>query len=128
MKINKILIASTASLMLLSSCATMKTSNKCLTYTTSGSTAQEWSPTKYYQTESKLIMQLPDHVRYLPTLEVVDVEFDQPYKVDYTYDSITHRITVDDNYDKYILSRKDNDELSADKVYIRCNREAPVEK
>ena len=125
MNLKKIALGTTI-VALVSGCAAMKTSDRCLTYTTSGATGEEWAPTKYYQTESKLIIQLPAYVRYTPTVEVVDKEFDQSYKIDYTYDPETHRIQVEDNYDEYVLTRKEYDELSADKVYIRCNREAPV--
>jgi hypothetical protein len=124
MNINQLIPSMVIMIFILGGCATMQTSNRCLTYTTRGATSEEWAPTKYYQTESKLIIQLSAYVKYTPTLEVVDTEFGQPYKIDYTYDLQTQRITVEDNYDEYILSRKEYDELSVNRVYIRCNREA----
>lgn len=126
MKTKKIIFGALVLSTVISACSTMKTSSRCLTYTISGDSGYEWTPTKFYQSESMLFMQLPAYTKYIPTVRVMDNEFGQPYKIDYTFNAKTQQIEVQDNYDEYILTREEYDQLSADKVYIRCNREAPI--
>lgn len=108
----------------ISGCATTQVSDRCLSYTISGGD-YPWRPTNFYRTESnqnRLYIQIPQSARYIPQLEVIDTEFDQPYKIDYTFDSLTHRFSVEDNHDQYLLYRKTYDELEKEEVYITCNR------
>lgn len=100
-------------------------SDQCVTYTISGASV-DWKPTNFYQEESSLYIEIPPTVDYVPTLEVIDPEFDQRYKVHYSYDENTHQFKVKDNYDEYILERKDADEITTDRVYIKCNRDYKV--
>ena len=124
---SKIILGIAITSILISGCSTMKTSDRCLTYTTSGATGEEWAPTKYYQSESMLFMQLPAYVQYTPTIEVMDKEFDQPYKIAFKFNPGTHQLEVEDNHDEYILTRKSYDELEdIDRIYIRCNRKATL--
>ena len=117
---------------LLSGCASTytKTSNHCLTYTITGDKAEEWTPIDFYQdaATNTLYMQLPKYINYVPSLRVMDDEYDQPYQVDYKYNEKTHRLAVRDNYDAYVLTRNSYDEIAPDKVYIRCNRSVQVKK
>lgn len=109
---------------LLTACATTQLSDRCKSYTISGDDVA-WKPTKFYQSKSSqniLYIEIPDTVRYYPKLEVIDTEFDQPYKTDYSFDPLTHRFKVTDNYDKYLLYRDSSDGLEKEKVYITCNR------
>ncbi len=126
MKLVKIMIEALIAIALVSGCSTTKTSDRCLSYTTSGATGEEWSPTKYYQSESMLYMQLPVYVKYTPTIEVIDNEFNQPYKIGFKFNQATHQLEVEDNHNEYVLTRKSYDELTLDKVYIRCNREGAI--
>ena len=107
---------------LLASCASVKNVDRCTTYTMSGDLGVAWAPTKFYQSESMLFMQLSKSTKEIPTVRVMDQEFDQPYKIEYKYHTQTSRLEVADNYDEYILTRTAYDELSEDNVYIRCNR------
>jgi hypothetical protein len=105
-------------------CATNGVANRCLTYTVSGDHV-DWSPTKFYQSkesENLLYIEIPKTIKYLPTIEVVDTEFDQPYKIDYSFDKTTHRFKVADNHDEYLMYREDPDGLEKNKIYITCNR------
>lgn len=117
-------------LIFITSCASTytKTSNHCLTYTITGDKSEEWTPTDFYQDEAtnKLYIQLPKYINNAPILRVMDVEYDQPYKVDYKYNQKTGQIDVRDNYDEYILSRNSYDEIYPDDVYITCNRSMKV--
>lgn len=108
----------------LSACATRNVSNKCLTYTLTGDINSQWAPTKFYQVESMniLYIEIPKTVYYIPTLEVIDTEFNQPYTVEYNFDNDRHQFKVRDNYDKYLLYRSSADGLEQDKVYISCDR------
>lgn len=130
--INKTIIISLGSIGLISGCASTytKTSNHCLTYTISGDKSEEWTPIDFYQdeAENKLYMQLPKYINYVPTLRVMDTEYDQPYKVDYRYNKDTHQLEVRDNYDQYVLTRDAYDDLSQDEVYVTCNRSMKVKK
>lgn len=105
-------------------CASTEIANRCLSYTISGDSVN-WRPTKFYQSESSqnlLYIQIPATVAYVPKVEIVDQEFDQPYKIDYTFNNITHQFKVEDNHDEYLLYRETYDGLHKDKVYITCNR------
>lgn len=130
--INKIIIMSLGCIGLISGCASTytKTSNHCLTYTISGDKSEEWTPIDFYQdeAENKLYIQLPKYINYVPTLRVMDTEYDQPYTVDYKYNKATHQLEVRDNYDQYVLTRNAYDDLSPDKVYVTCNRSMMVKK
>lgn len=111
-------------LLMLNGCATPQISNKCETYTLTGDIGSQWTPTKFYQAESAniLYIEIPKTAYYIPTLEVIDTEFNQPYKVEYTFDNNTYKFKVRDNYDTYLLYRSSADGLEQDKVYITCNR------
>ena len=108
----------------LAGCAASQMANRCQTYTISGDNV-DWSPTKFYQStesENLLYIEIPKTIKYPPTIEIVDSEFDQPYTVDYSFDKATHRFKVTDNYDKYLMYREDPDGLEKNKIYITCNR------
>lgn len=105
-------------------CATQKISDRCQRYDISGDSV-DWAPTKFYQSESSqniLYIQIPKTANYLPKLEVIDTEFDQPYKVDYIFDAKNSWFKVEDNNDKYLLYRETYDGMQRDKVYISCDR------
>ena len=108
-------------MLIISGCAT--STDRCVNYSIS-SNNEAWSPTHFYQKESNLIIEIPKTINsdFAPELEIEDTEFDQPYKVSYTYDEVAHQYTLKDNYDKYIMYRTTPDGLAKDKVYISCNR------
>ena len=106
---------------LFSGCATEQMSNRCVTYTTSGDTSVSWAPIEYYQAESMLYIEIPKTANYIPSLEIIDTEFDQRYKVDYTFDKDTYKFKIQDNYNEYMLYRDSYDEIEHDRVYIKCN-------
>lgn len=106
------------------SCATEQLTDRCQKYIIS-SNSYAWGPMKFYQSESsqnRLYIEIPKTARYIPKLEVMDTEFDQPYKIDYTYDDLTHRFSVEDNHDQYLLYRETYDSIEKDQIYITCNR------
>jgi poly(3-hydroxyalkanoate) synthetase len=110
---------------LLFGCATEQISNRCQRYVTSGENV-DWKPIKFYQSESSqniLYIEIPKTANYIPKLEVIDTEFDQPYKIDYTFDNTTHRFKVEDNHDQYLLYRETYDGIQKDSVYVACDRE-----
>lgn len=117
---------------LITGCASTytKTSDHCLTYSISGDTNQDWAPMEFYQDlgNNKLYIQLPKYITFVPIVKVVDTEYDQPYKIDYKYDTFKHQIEVQDNYDEYILTRNSYDELFPDNIYLKCNRSMKVKK
>lgn len=96
----------------------------CVDYTTSYSTLP-FKPITYYQRDGNLLMQLPTTIDpdFVPEVQIMDKEFDQPYKIDSYFEESSSRLIVKDNYDEYILSRKSPDELTIDKIYVTCNRE-----
>jgi hypothetical protein len=105
-------------------CATEQLTDRCQKYVISSGN-YSWRPVKFYQSKSsqnRLYIEIPKTVQYIPKLEVIDTEFDQPYKIDYTYDELTHRFSVEDNHDQYLLYRKSYDSLEKEEVYITCNR------
>jgi len=109
---------------ILAGCATNKIGDRCTSYTISGDSV-DWLPTKFYQSKESdnlLYIEIPKTIKYLPIIEVVDTEFDQPYKIDYSFDSTMHRFKVTDNYNLYLMYREDPDGLEKNKVYIACNR------
>ncbi|MCC2644927.1 MAG: hypothetical protein K0R94_705 [Burkholderiales bacterium] len=106
------------------SCATQQLTNKCQKYVISGGN-YPWGPVKFYQSESgqnRLYIEISKTARYIPELEVIDTEFDQPYKIDYTFDDLTHRFNVEDNHDKYLLYRDSYDSIEKNEIYITCDR------
>ncbi len=105
-------------------CATQHISERCQSYSISGG-SYPWAPTKFYQSESnqnQLYIEIPKTVSYIPKLEVVDTEFDQPYKIDYTFDNKTYRFKVEDNHEEYLLYRHSYDGFQREEIYITCNR------
>lgn len=105
-------------------CATHKVANRCLSYTIGGDSV-DWSPTKFYQSresDNLLYIEIPETIKFLPIIEVVDTEFDQPYKIGYSFDNSTHRFKVADNYNQYLMYREGPDCLEKNKIYITCNR------
>lgn len=116
---NKILVIFGVTLFLMG-CATVN-SKRCLSYTVSGDNVA-WSPTHFYQVGDDLQIELPFNTKNIPVVKTIDTEFDQTYPISYTYDELTNMLTVEDNYDKYLLERRSADTLSADTVYITCNR------
>jgi hypothetical protein len=105
-------------------CATGQLTDRCQKYIIS-SGSYPWRPVKFYQSKSsqnRLYIEIPKTVQYIPKLEVIDTEFDQPYKIDYTYDELTHRYSVEDNHDQYLLYRKSYDGLEKEEIYIKCDR------
>jgi len=106
-------------------CATEQISDRCQRYNISGDNVT-WKPIKFSQSESAqniLYIEIPKTANYIPKLEVVDVEFDQPYKIDYTFNNQTHRFEVEDNHDQYLLYRETYDGMEKEKVYLTCNRQ-----
>lgn len=123
-------LISVLSIIFITSCSSTytKISTHCLTYSITGNKSEEWTPTDFYQDEATnmLYMQLPQYINYVPTLRVMDSEYDQPYKVDYKYNKNTGQLEVRDNYDEYVLSRNSYDELYPDDVHVTCNRSMKV--
>jgi len=115
------LLAGIGLVLLFSGCATEQIANRCLTYTTSGDTSVSWAPIEYYQSESMLYIEIPKTANYIPSLEIIDTEFDQRYKVDYSFDNKTYKFKVKDNFAKYLLYRDSYDEITHNRVYITCN-------
>lgn len=117
----KIGVLTVVTAVLLMGCATTKVSNRCLTYTIHGDDVS-WKPIKFYQnTTNQLFIEIPRTTNYIPNLEVVDTEFDQPYKINYSFDKTTYRFRVEDNHDEYLLYRASPDGVERDNVYISCN-------
>jgi hypothetical protein len=106
-------------------CASVKVSDRCLTYSASGDTSVSWAPIEYYQAESPdmLYIAISKTSNYIPSLEIIDTEYNQPYKVDYTFDNNTYMFKVKDNYDEYLLYRDSYDGIEHDRIYVRCNRQ-----
>lgn len=107
---------------ILTGCATTQSANRCVTYTIRGDRNIAWYPTRFLQKDNNLIIEIPSTSNYVPMLAIIDTEFDQRIKVDYTFDVATHSYIVRDNYDKYILYRDSFDGVINDKIYITCNR------
>ncbi len=112
---------------MISGCSTVQyqTSNRCLAYHLSDGN-YSWRPTELIHDDNYLYIKLPESANFTPKLEVMDVEFSQPTLVPYTYDETSHIIKVKDNYDQYLLFRRDVEEFYQDTIKIDCLRQIPI--
>ena len=126
-KMKKVLVNFIVCSLILTGCSSVKyqTSDRCINYTVTGDKV-EWLPIKYYQDQTDLYMELPISTKFTPQLFVVDTEFNEPSTIPYSYNPETHTLRIQDNYDEYLLTRKDVLGISRDKVYIKCNRSVPI--
>jgi hypothetical protein len=114
---------------MIAGCSTVQyqTSNRCLAYHLSDGN-YSWRPTELIHDDNYLYIKLPESANFTPKLEVMDVEFSQPTLVPYTYDEASRIIKVKDNYDQYLLFRRDVEDFYQDTIKIDCIRKLPVSK
>ncbi len=125
---NKIILCGLLSVVLFGcSSVQYRTSERCLTYSIDGDSVS-WKPVKFYQDQDSLYIQLPESTNFVPKLSVLDQEFDQRTSIPYTYNPTTKTFRVKDNYNEYLLTRRDVEEFYEDKVAIKCNRSVPLSK